>query len=224
MAQASSELPDSDTAQVACAVDSSSSKNGVDIHSLCRNMDFDGLRLYLCNHVEEQDILHEKTLNALRCAPDPGKLVLDVFQTFHLRFPNKYHTRVNQTTCLFLLRQLKKLSPPITHEVDIEAKNLAAFLKTKLKENVSPTDISGFLQLLAAFKLTSLYNEDELVPLLDKLSCGYNNWREEHLYLCRVLGLSKKIPGITIHFLDRLAIITTNFTTNCREYNMVFQV
>ncbi|KAL2942338.1 Microtubule-associated protein 1A [Bienertia sinuspersici] len=51
---------DSDVAHVACVVGSSSSKDGADVQSLCRNMDADGLRSYLIANFKEQKALHER--------------------------------------------------------------------------------------------------------------------------------------------------------------------
>lgn len=205
LVSSSRELPDSDTTHVARAVRKSSSKNiGVDVNSLCRNMDLDGLRSYLIEHVNELKVLHEKVLGALKCAPDPGKLVLDGFLTFHKTFPDKDQIFDNKTCCLFLLEVLMKLSPTITPELKREAMSYASFLKAKFKGDKSPINSFGFLKLLAAFKIANTYDADELLSIFNIFYSGNHVYLpEENPYLCRSLGLSKKIPGMIFHFLRR---------------------
>lgn len=90
-----------------------------------------------------------------------------------------------------------KLSLRITPELKNDATNFAAYLKAKLKENNSPKDNFGFLQFLATYNLAHLYNADELLSYFKILYCGNDVYRpKENLYLCRVLGFSKKIPGL----------------------------
>ncbi|KMT13526.1 hypothetical protein BVRB_4g083070 [Beta vulgaris subsp. vulgaris] len=147
-------------------VDSSSSKIGHDIHSLCKHMDADGVRSYLIKHFKEQSILQEKVLDAIRFAPNPGKLVLDVCQSFHQKYSDKGELVKNQSSCTFLLEQFRKLSAPIRHDVEDDAIYFADSMKDWLKGYTTPADIFEFLQFLAAFKLAGRYNADELLSLL----------------------------------------------------------
>ncbi|KNA14592.1 hypothetical protein SOVF_105950, partial [Spinacia oleracea] len=182
--------------QAARDVDSSSPIKGVDMQLLCRNTDVEGMRLYLNEHLKEHNKSPYKILDALKCAPDPGKLVLDVFQSFHLRFPDKYQGVNNKISCINLLLELMKLSPPLTHEVKEEATNYSA-LKANLKENDFLMEKYGFLQFLATFKLAGFCDSNELFSMFKSFFNGYDVFRpEDNPSLCCALGLSKKIPGI----------------------------
>ncbi|XP_057515279.1 FRIGIDA-like protein 5 isoform X2 [Amaranthus tricolor] len=203
LAQTSQELFNSDIAELSCAVDSSL-KIGGDIDSLCRNMDVDGVRSYLIENLMEQKALHEKILDALGSAPDPGKLVLDVSKSFHQIFPGKEETNANKSSCIFLLERLMKLSPPITSDVKDEAKSFADLWKTRLNGGNTPRDNFGFLQLVAAFKLGSLYDAAELLSLFNIFYGGTEIYLSEyHSYLCHVLGLEEKIPGVIESLMKR---------------------
>lgn len=175
-------------------------------------MDVDGVRLYLIDNVRELNFLHDKILNSLRCATDPGKLVLDVFKTVHQQFAYKPQFEAIKTSSI-LLELLMELSPPITPELKNEAIDYAYFLKPKVKENYSPNDHMVYFKLLAAFKLARLYNANELLSLFtifykDK-DVVYRT--EENSYLCRVLGLSRKIPGKIIYLIRRLTYSNLKF-------------
>ncbi|KAL2942323.1 Microtubule-associated protein 1A [Bienertia sinuspersici] len=54
-----------------------------DIQSLCRNMDAEGLRSYLLQHVKDYDTLSDNLLDSLRLASDPAKLVLNVILSLY---------------------------------------------------------------------------------------------------------------------------------------------
>lgn len=114
LVSSSGELWDSDTAHVACGVDSSLLKNGLEVYDICSNMDAGGLRSYLNEHVKEPEALHERVVGALRCAPDPVKLAFDVFRAFHQEYPGKDQAHANETCCVFVLDKLMTLSPPVT--------------------------------------------------------------------------------------------------------------
>ncbi|XP_010675046.3 FRIGIDA-like protein 3 [Beta vulgaris subsp. vulgaris] len=205
------ELVHSDISRVTYAVDSSSSKIGHDIHSLCKNMNTDGVRSYLINHVKEHYILQERVLDAIRFAPNPGKLVLDVCQSFHQNYPDKGE-HVANNSCIFLLEQFSKLSAPITRDVEDDAIYFAGVLKNWLKNNCTPADNFGFLQFLAAFKLAGCYDADELLRVLGRLFGGSEVYRhEKQASLCRALGLSEKIPGMLIHLLYKLSLLIYSF-------------
>lgn len=200
------ELPD--IQQVLCSIDSSSPSIGGDIYSLCRNMDADGLRSYLTeHHLKGKFIIHDKILDALRYAPDPGKLVIEVTRSSsHQIFVDKAESKADKNSCILLLMQFMKLSPPITPVVEEEAKNFADFLNARLismGNSNTPADNFGFLQFVAAFKLASFYDPHQLIFLFRKFYSGHEVYRKGQLAcLCRALGLSKMIPGNFIHHLS----------------------
>ncbi|KAL2942319.1 FRIGIDA-like protein 5 [Bienertia sinuspersici] len=196
--------PDTDISQVSDTVDSLPSNTGVDLHPLCKNMDVEGVRSYLMERVQEQKTLQKKMLDALRCAPDPAKLALDVFRSFHRILQNKCQVRANKTSCIFLLKQLLKLSPPLTYDVKVEARKFADYFRGTLKGSNSATDSFGFLLLLATFKLGKMYRADDLLSLFNVFYNGDDIYQlEENSYLCYELGLLNKIPDHVTSLIER---------------------
>uniref|UniRef100_A0A803KPG1 FRIGIDA-like protein n=1 Tax=Chenopodium quinoa TaxID=63459 RepID=A0A803KPG1_CHEQI len=183
------------------------------IHSLCHRMDAKGLRLYIREHLIEQIISPEKILGALRYAPDPAKLLLNVVQIFN----QPKATPVEKANCIFLLEQLMKLlkqqpsinslgqveqlvKPPSKFTLGLrkQAKQFAYIWKQTLaKKGYKLLEVYGFLQFLATYEIASLFNEDELFRLFKKCYGGHLVFRpEQNPYLCRTLGLEKRISGL----------------------------
>ncbi|KAK9735372.1 hypothetical protein RND81_04G202200 [Saponaria officinalis] len=184
-----------------------------ELQSVCSNMDANCLRSYLNKHVMNHKLFPQKIVDALKSAPDPAMLVYKVLQAFNL----PQSDTVNKTSCIFLLEQLSKLqnhqpfrnplgkieqgpNPPleISKDMKINALAFASRWKHRLtEEGLKPLEVYGFLQYLAAYKLTSIYDRDELLQLFKVL---YDPlpvyWPEENLHLCRALGLTKKILGL----------------------------
>ncbi|XP_074320874.1 uncharacterized protein LOC141657512 [Silene latifolia] len=193
--------------QVSNAIDSGSAKISASIHSLCRSMDGHSVRSYLIEHVKEYKVLRDKILDALRHATDPAKLVLDVCR-ISTTDPDNNCSDVNNTACIFLLEQLLKLSPSIANEMTQEAKKFAEFLKARLKESSIPIDHHKFLQFIASYKLKNYYPPDELLSYLEVLYHGIEVYQpDETVYLCFVLGIAKKIPGVIKSFIDQQKLL-----------------
>ncbi|XP_021742366.1 uncharacterized protein LOC110708535 [Chenopodium quinoa] len=184
------------------------------INLLCHRMDAKGLRLYIREHMIDQIISPEKILDALLCAPDPAKLLLNVVQIFN----QPKATPVEKTNCIFLLEQLMKLQkrqrsinslgqveqlvkPPskITLGLKKQAKKFAYTWKQTLAKTkgYKILEVYGFLQFLATYEIASLFNENELFRLFKKCYGGRLVFRpEQNPYLCRTLGLEKRISGL----------------------------
>ncbi|KAL9248064.1 hypothetical protein vseg_021427 [Gypsophila vaccaria] len=179
-----------------------------DIHSSCRSMDEKGVRSYLMEHVKEYDALKDKILDALRYASDPAKLVLSVCN-ISVTDPVQNHADLNNTICIFLLKQLMKLAPSISEEVTNEARVFAEILKAKLKGSNNPLFHYRFLQFVASYKLANSYHSDELLSYFKVFYCsGEEVYRpDENAYLCFALGLAKKIPGVIKNLIDKKKLL-----------------
>ncbi|XP_021771812.1 FRIGIDA-like protein 2 [Chenopodium quinoa] len=203
------ELPNSEIHQTACSKDfsSSSSIGGDQVRSYCTKMDALFLGFCITDQVKAKTISPEGILDALRCAPNPGKLVMEVTRTFHQNFSDKNMTTIYKDSCILLLEQLMKLSPPITKHVKEEARHLAMLLKAA--KNRTPTDNFGFLQFVAAFMLANCFNADDLVTLFGSFYCGCKIYRlEQQATLCNALGLSDKIPGLIKSYIQKKKLLT----------------
>ncbi|XP_021742825.1 FRIGIDA-like protein 5 [Chenopodium quinoa] len=186
---------------------SSLSIGGEQIRSYCIKMDALFLGFCITDQVKAKTILPKEILDALRYAPDPGKLVMKVTRTFHQNFSDKDTTTIYKDSCILLLEQLMKLSPPIMDNVKEEARDLAFTLKAA--KNITPTDNFGFLQFVAAFKLANCFNADDLVTFFGSFYRGVKIYRLEQLAsLCSALGLSDKIPGLIKSCIQKKKLLT----------------
>ncbi|XP_030448135.1 uncharacterized protein LOC115670882 [Syzygium oleosum] len=140
---------------------------------------------------EDRAILKEIS-DELRSSSDPAKLVLGVIEGSHRQLSNSMdmnlHTDVLRSQ-IFLLEQLIKVSPSPTNEVKEGAMKLATEWKVKLTEKAeSLLEVFSFLHFLAAFKLVSCFNENEILNLADHVSLNDNA-----PLLCQTLGLANRM-------------------------------
>ena len=160
---------------------------------LCVDMDGKNLKLFLHQYLGEHDWSTE-VHDALNQAPDPAKLVLDTMPGF-LRPQVGFHKSLSKPrvrkSCILLLEQLMIISPWISPKEREEALKLADEWRLKLGQIYqSPVIAYGFLLFLAAYRMNSKYEVDELLRILEiasqyKASPG----------LCHALGLADKVEG-----------------------------
>ncbi|XP_074320873.1 uncharacterized protein LOC141657511 [Silene latifolia] len=174
-----------------------------EVHMLCKKLDLNGMRSYMCT--KEHNILHDNILAALKSAPDPAKLVLDTSWSFFETGLDEVDNDAIRTRCIYLLEQLIKLSPPINPDVEHEAREFAAFWKGRLSL-ATPVPIThfGYLHLLAAYKLAKSYKGGLL------LSCFKTSYFAAKLYppeknvdLCCALGVQDEIPDFVRSLIQR---------------------
>ncbi|KAK9292138.1 hypothetical protein L1049_020097 [Liquidambar formosana] len=170
-----------------------------ELKSFCISMDGNGLRLFLNKHVKEHNAMLSEVFDALQCASDPVKIVLDAMQGFNSCNSDAVMRKklgVNRMSCIVLLEQLMRLSPQITPQMKEEAMKIAVDWKSKFREhNENPVKVLGFLQLVATFELASSFKSDELFCLLKTV---YH--LEQAPHLCQIFGLAYEIP----HFIHKL--------------------
>ncbi|XP_021742826.1 FRIGIDA-like protein 5 [Chenopodium quinoa] len=201
------ELPDSENQQeVTCSKDTSLS-NIVSHRTHSYYSDPLFAKFYSMDHMKENGVSPEEILDALRCSPDPGKLVFGITRLFHRNFSDKDTTTIYKDSCILLSEQLMKLSPPIMDNVKEEARDLAITLKAA--KGRTPTDNFGFLQFIAAFKLADCFDADDLLSMFGSLYGGPKVYRhEQQAVLCSALGLSDKIPGLIHSYIERNKLLT----------------
>ncbi|XP_056694976.1 FRIGIDA-like protein 5 isoform X2 [Spinacia oleracea] len=174
---------------------SPSTDPSIELCTLCKGMDANGLKSFLMKHVKDLKLYHEKVLDCLRSASDPANLVYNVVQDFYLEL-NEFQDDTNISCCSFLLEQLMKLSPRINYVLKEEIMNFAACWKARLAmESTNPFIVFGFLKFLAAYRLSSSFQADEILSLFDIFCDKGDIYGFEQIPgLCRALGLEAKIP------------------------------
>ncbi|KAF8040132.1 hypothetical protein BT93_B2379 [Corymbia citriodora subsp. variegata] len=141
---------------------------------------------------EDHAILKE-ILDELQSSSDPAELILGVIEGSHRQLSDSMdmdlHTDVLKSQ-IFLLEQLIKVSPSTTtNEVKEGAMKLAREWKVRLTEKAeSSLEVFSFLHFLAAFKLVSSFNENEILNLADRVSLNDNA-----PLLCQTLGLANRV-------------------------------
>ncbi|XP_048137425.1 centrosome-associated protein CEP250 isoform X3 [Rhodamnia argentea] len=113
----------------------------------------------------ENAMICKEILHTLQNSSDPAKLVLDVIAGSCAQNSKDMNLQTHaMRSQIFLLEQLVRISPSITHEVKEGAMKLAREWKAKLSDRPeSPLEVLAFQQFLAAYDLRSLFND---APLL----------------------------------------------------------
>ncbi|XP_021282692.1 uncharacterized protein LOC110415382 isoform X3 [Herrania umbratica] len=182
----------------------SSTSCGFDLQSYITSMDARGLMLFLCEHVEDHDLMHSEISDALQLGPDPAKLVLDAVSMFHYSksgnppkskkksedgFRSDALCKVRKS-CILLLEQLRTFPFQIEPHVNEKVLKLAVDWKERTLKHRKGVMVYGFLQLIVTYCLMSAYDADELLGLL-VIASDYRQSPD----LCLALGLADKIPG-----------------------------
>lgn len=156
-------------------------------------MDGKGLQTFLNDHTNVLDSMVEEVFKALHLSLDPAKLVLDAMEGFyppHLKKGGmEFDTTVVRRSCILILEQMFRISPNIQPRVRDEAIKIATEWKTKLRSD-NILEVLGFLQLLASYKLASVFDAEEITILLVSLA-HYQQTPE----LCRRLGFANRGQG-----------------------------
>jgi superoxide dismutase len=108
----------------------------------------------------------------------------------------------NKRACVILMESLAdvmKDRDKVSEELKKSARRIADSWKSKINWEAQLTssnraiEAQSFLQLLATFGLASEYDPDELCKLVIPITR-----RRQTPSLCRVLGLSSKVPGLSV--------------------------
>ncbi|XP_006354307.1 FRIGIDA-like protein 5 [Solanum tuberosum] len=149
----------------------------------------------LFNNVEmkgrECDLISGCSLSFIHCVSDPAKLVLDALQKCRSANLGKYkYDPLVMKSFSDLLEHLRDVSPEITPQVKVEALVLSVeWHETLTGSQLNPSEVLRFLQLIATFELSSSYDSDELLGLLEIV---YKSRRAINLF--KILGLRDKVP------------------------------
>ncbi|XP_058068878.1 uncharacterized protein LOC131218214 [Magnolia sinica] len=150
-----------------------------ELKSRCVEMDRKGLWSYIIENRKDLEEFYDEITEAIRAAPDPAELVLDVMKEFGLPSSNFY-----------LMDQLRVIAP----EIKAHVKEKAVKVAVEWKENIpvqdrKPKQALTFLNLVSMYGLAYAFNADELLDILMLVA-----QRKHAVGVCRGLGLSEKIP------------------------------
>lgn len=194
--------------------DNGTAKLRSELVMLCEEMNVKGLHKFISDNRKNLAAIREEIPSALKKASHPYGLVLDSLEEFYagdnLVLDGKKDGDLLgvRRTCLMLMESLGQLqTDDVTHfsseghmlstNIKERAKKIALEWKSKLDSididasNGNCLEAHAFLQLLATFGISAEYNEDDMCRLLP-----YVSRRRQTPELCRLLGLSQKMPGV----------------------------
>jgi hypothetical protein len=133
---------------------------------------------------------------ALRCAPDPAKLVLQTLEGFYPAGNGGELCRLQRYACNLLLESLPFVLSPdeVSSEAKKDAQKIAAAWKSKHSVNPEyPTntqEAKAFLHLLVSYGISKEFKDDDLCELVLCIS----QLPKVH-ELCHALQITHTIPG-----------------------------
>ena len=108
---------------------------------------------------------------------------------------------------MMLMKQLRVANPRLSSKAREKALAVAREWKEKLvSDNANTLVALGFFHLVAAFGLVSEFGVEELV---DYSAAAAVN--EEFLELCRITGLTDRVPGKAVNFCMVLWLLRVQF-------------
>lgn len=191
----------------------SSIKPHAQLVTLCEKMNVKGLHKFISDNRKNMTAIREEIPSALKRASHPYVLVLDSLEDFYagdnLVLDGKKDGDLLgvRRTCLMLMESLGQMQTSavtgfasegdmLTTDIKERAKKIAVEWKSKLESldidasNGNCLEAHAFLQLLATFGISTEYSVEDLCKLLPSVSR-----RRQTPELCRLLGLSSKMPG-----------------------------
>lgn len=175
---------------------------------LCKRMDAKGIHEFISDNRKNLDAIRVEIPNALRSASNPFCLVLNSLKDFYtgelLCSDGKKDANLlgMRRTCLMLMESLSQLlengdNEMLTSDIIDQAKVIASEWRLKLDgldingNGGNSLEVHAFLQLLATFRISSEFDEEEICKLIPAVSR-----RRQIADLCRMLGLQDKMTGV----------------------------
>ncbi|KAK9218859.1 hypothetical protein WN943_007497 [Citrus x changshan-huyou] len=129
------------------------------------------LQLLLNQHLQKHDLIFGKIFNTVNRARDPASLVLDAMSGFYPPHSSErdveFQVGIIRRSWILLLEQLLTVAPEINAQVRDEALKVAGEWNKKMRVGVENSlEVLGFLHLLAAYRLASAFDSNELESLL----------------------------------------------------------
>ncbi|MCL7040716.1 hypothetical protein MKW94_013156 [Papaver nudicaule] len=183
-----------------------------ELAKLCEEMDSKGLHKYISDNRKNLATIREEIPFAIMISADPARLVLNSLEDFYrIEVPTSDGKRDSgllglRRTCIMLMECLAQsladtgrvsFYDVINDDIKEHAKAIAEEWKPKLDDldvdasSGNSLEAHAFLQLLATFDIASDFDEEEILKLIPTVSR-----RRQTADLCRLLGLSGKMPGV----------------------------
>jgi Frigida-like protein len=175
-------------------------------------MDTKGLVQFFLENHKKLSVLTEELVAGLKLATNPVHLVLDILEEgFWYHADGQVPVQINdegendkgstltdtRKCCVTLMELLTSGGHAVSQEVSARAWAMLAGWKQTLAvmdlnvQNGCSIEAQAVLQLMVTFKVTSVFDEDELCKLVVAISR-----RRQSIDLCRAVGLAERIPGL----------------------------
>ncbi|CAN6872827.1 unnamed protein product [Brassica oleracea] len=179
-----------------------------ELRALCEKMDSIGLSKFLADHWDDDAMPNQELSAAFRYSPDPATMVLDAIVGGSSKGKSVDVRRV----FVLLMEALIDVNDDVKIGVDTKdkAKKVANDWKTKIGNK--PFEALLFLHLVAAFKLGSEFNSEELSRYVVMIA----KYKQATL-LCNKIGLDKERVGEIITKLLSIGkpILAVRFMYEC---------
>ncbi|MCL7042077.1 hypothetical protein MKW94_006285 [Papaver nudicaule] len=188
------------------------------LRQFCKDMDAEGILNYIMENQKYMDAMLDEIPVALKSAAQPAHLVLDLLKGF---YPSPSPATSSQKgsrrdsedrecihrSCMMLIESVSQLvlvgDEILDHKTKRQARGVADDWKFRLDScdrtcrNYS-LEVKAFLKLLAVYRITSEFDEEELCKLV--LAVSHRSGIPD---LCLSLGLAHKIPGVVEALISR---------------------
>lgn len=170
-----------------------------ELRKFCEHNDGIGLGKYMIDNWKKRLSLNRELPDAIRCSENPAALVLDAIEgSYHCSSPSSASSaRAIDVGRIFvlLLEALIEINANLTSDLRERARTLAYDWKSNIGNRSS--EALGFLHLVAAFELGSLFSTEELCDYIFLISKF-----KQATTICRKVGLErKKIAEVIKKFL-----------------------
>ncbi|KAK1293410.1 hypothetical protein QJS10_CPB17g02067 [Acorus calamus] len=147
----------------------------------------ESLNTLLTTSPKDLTSLKEDLASALASSSDPAKLVLESVRAFNASEGEAGRSEKCKMAYVYLLEVLLAEIAPSVRD---GARVLAVDWKRRVGEDATVLDVHLFLRFLAAFELAPVFDAEEVMELLARMSR-----KMKAAGLCRELGLGDRMPG-----------------------------
>ncbi|KAL2238747.1 rootletin [Sesamum indicum] len=180
-------------------------------------VDVKSLEMVINNSGKDLELIGDEIFKLLLHSSDPAKLVLDAVEGLYIPHLGEGDMDLNMRRAYLMLDQLTKTSPKIQPCVREAAIKLAIKWKSKMRTIAeNPLEVSGFLQFVAAYNLSSCFPKDELLSFV-KTAVQHKQTPE----LCRILGLTEDMHGLIQNLInEKQYLLASTYICECELENV----
>lgn len=168
-----------------------------ELRKFCEKNDGKGLGNYMIDNLKKRLSIYQELPDAIRCSENPAALVLDAIEgSYHCSSSSSARVIDVRRIFVLLLEALIEINANLTNDLRERARTLAYDWKPNIGNK--PSEALGFLHLVAAFELGSLFSNEELCDYVFLIS-KY----KQATTICRKIGLDRNRIGLLVQkFLD----------------------